>query len=199
MAKKELYASYADLRGDENQDDSLTESVAASLNEQLSIISIPHLSSREQIHLANIVECVAVVEKHTRSMDENASRFLLFFRQYMLRKSQHAPNLADISWREITWALHSNSQDILVDLVSRHFHGRMGWQQVRECGMLMWLKDISAVVSRRDRIVLGWLSNVPLRENSLRSLRAISTHEQRRRTPSTAACFIWLSRRKMCS
>lgn len=144
-SKKSLLSSYADLAEDE-ESDALTESLAASLNEKLTTTEIPQLSGREQFHLADITECVATVEKHRRSIDDNASRFLTFLRQHMLRKTQHGSDGANVSWREIIWAYHSNSQDILVDLVSRQCHGKMHWQQARDCGMFMWLKDETALV-----------------------------------------------------
>ncbi|KAI9784405.1 MAG: regulator of (H+)-ATPase in vacuolar membrane [Peltula sp. TS41687] len=145
-ARKEMHSSYADFIEEEPEDDVLTETLAASLNEKLTTILIPQLSGREQFHLADIVECLATAEKHRRSMDDNASRFLVFFRQYILRKSQRRLNSSSISWREITWAFHSDSQEILVDMVSRQYHGQqMQWEHARESGMFMWLKDVSAV------------------------------------------------------
>ncbi|KAI9842429.1 MAG: regulator of (H+)-ATPase in vacuolar membrane [Sclerophora amabilis] len=142
-ARKELQSSYADFADAENED--FTEMLAASLNENLTTLAIPQLSSQEQLHLVDIVECVATVEKHRRSMDDNASRFLLFFRQHMLRMDRAATKLANISWREVLWAFHSNSQDILVDMVSRQYQAKMSWKHSRESGLFMWIKDITAV------------------------------------------------------
>ncbi|KAI4173510.1 MAG: hypothetical protein LQ343_002848 [Gyalolechia ehrenbergii] len=121
------------------------EDVAASLNESLTKTSIPQLSSRQQMHLADMVECISTVEKHRRSMDENAIRYLLFFRQHMIRKAQVPSHRADITYREITWAYHSASQDILIDLVSRQFQGRMLWEHAKECGLFMWMSDLNAL------------------------------------------------------
>lgn len=140
-SRKEMHSSYADF-SDDTEPDTVTETVASSLNELLQTKQIPLLSSREQFHLADIIECVGMVEKHRRSIDDNAGRFLLFFRQHVLSDAQQGP----ISWREIIWAFHSQSQDILVDLVSRHFHNRMLWQHARECGLFMWMTDITALV-----------------------------------------------------
>lgn len=141
-SRKEMHSSYADFT-DDGEPDTVTEEVATSLNELLQTKQIPLLSSREQFHLADIVECVGMVEKHRRSIDDNAGRFLLFFRQHVLSDVQQGP----ISWREIIWAFHSQSQDILVDLVSKHFNGRMLWQHAKECGLFMWMSDIAALVS----------------------------------------------------
>lgn len=142
---KELHSSYADI-SDDMEPLAVDEDIAAILNENLTKVVLPHLSSQEQFHLADIIECVATVEKHRRSMDDNAARYLLFFRQHMLRKGQAPSERLSISWREIVWAFHSGSQDILVDLVSRQFHGKMLWQHARESGIFMWLTDLNALV-----------------------------------------------------
>ena len=143
FAKKEMHSSYVDF-ADNEEPDTITEEVASQLNEQLATKKVPLLSSREQFHLADIVECVGTVEKHRRSLDENGVRFLLFFRQHFLHAGHHKAE--SISWREITWAFHSGSQDILADLVSRHFQGRMLWEHARESGIFMWMTDLTALV-----------------------------------------------------
>ncbi|KAI9761570.1 MAG: hypothetical protein M4579_000962 [Chaenotheca gracillima] len=149
-ARKEIHSSYADFADDDAEE--FTEAVAAALNEILTKIALPQLSSQEQLHLADIVECISTVEKHRRSMDDNASRFLLFFRQHMLRKDRRATNMVNISWREIVWAFHSNSQDILVDMVSRQFQGKMLWRHARESGIFMWIKDSSALRAQFETV-----------------------------------------------
>ncbi|KAL1614331.1 regulator of (H+)-ATPase in vacuolar membrane [Diplodia seriata] len=145
--RKEMQSSYADFTDEDDEPASVTEEVAARLNELLQKKSVPQLSNREQFHLADIVECVGTVEKHRRSVDDNACRFLLFFRQHYLRDKggMRSEDKAQLSWREITWAFHSGSQDILLDLVSRHFQGRMLWKQAKEAGIFMWMTDINAV------------------------------------------------------
>ena len=127
--------------------DTVTEEISATVIENLVHKSVPYLSNQEQLHLIDLIECVATAEKHRRSMDENATRFLLFFRRYMLRKSQRRTVSPEITWREISWAFHSTSQDILTDQVSSHFHGRMLWEQARESGMFVWMTDLTALVS----------------------------------------------------
>ena len=141
-SRKEMNSSYADF-SDDSEPASVTEEVASNLKDLLTTKQIPLLSSREQFHLADIVECIGMVEKHRRSIDDNAGRFLLFFRQHVLSEAHKGP----ISWREIVWAFHSSSQDILLDLVSRHFSGKMMWQHAKECGVFMWMTDLNALVS----------------------------------------------------
>ncbi|KAK3386909.1 RAVE protein 1 C terminal-domain-containing protein [Podospora didyma] len=127
----------------EDGDETFSEEVATAIGEKLTRVGVPQLSGHEQIQLVNIVECVGLVEKQRRSLDENGARFTLFFRQHALgRGRSHEVHL---SWREINWAYHSSSQDILLDFVSRHHHGKMLWENARESGVFMWLTDSTAV------------------------------------------------------
>ncbi|KAF4457835.1 hypothetical protein F53441_310 [Fusarium austroafricanum] len=133
-----------------NDEEIFTEQTAVLINEKLLTIDIVQLSGHEQIQLADIIECVALVERHRRSMDENGARFMLLFRQHALRKGR--TNEMHLSWREINWAFHSNSQDILVDFVSRQNHGNMLWEHARESGLFMWLTDPIALKSQFELI-----------------------------------------------
>ncbi|KAI2625470.1 RAVE protein 1 C terminal-domain-containing protein [Xylaria nigripes] len=137
-------ASYVTRRMSfDNNDENFTEEVALSICEKLQRIVLPQLSGHEQIQLVDIVECAGVVEKQRRSLDENGARFMVFFRQHALRKGR--TNEIHMSWREINWAFHSTSQDILVDFVSRSYHDTLLWANARESGMFMWLTDANAV------------------------------------------------------
>jgi hypothetical protein len=129
-----------------DNDEAFTEEVAVRICEKLQNITLPQLSGHEQIQLVDIVECTGVVEKQRRSLDENGARFMVFFRQHALRKGR--VNEIHMSWRETNWAYHSTSQDILMDFVSRSYHGTMSWENARESGIFMWLTDADAVVSR---------------------------------------------------
>lgn len=139
---------------DEEDEDgnSFTEDSAAAINEKLTKIGIPQLSGHEQMQLADIVECSALVERHRRSMDENGARFMLFFRQHALR--QHRRGDMSLSWREINWAYHSTSQDILVDFVAKQHNGSLLWEHARDSGLFMWLTDLNAVVGLAQVLVV---------------------------------------------
>ena len=132
----------------------MDENAAQALNENLSRVTLPQLSSQEQFRLADTVECVATVEKHRRAMDDNAARYLLFFRQHMLRRAQGVANKDMVSWREIVWAFYSESQDILSDLVSSQFNSKMTWKSAKESGIFMWLSDTNAIVSKHPPLFL---------------------------------------------
>lgn len=157
------------------------EEAAAEINERLTRVGIPQLSGHEQIQLVDIVECVGLVEKQRRSLDENGARFMLFFRQHALRKGR--TNEIHMGWREINWAYHSTSQDVLVDFVSKQSHGRMLWENARESGIFMWLSDNAAVV--RSFVACGgkggWLTRGT--ESPVRGDCAQRVHQERAQEP----------------
>ncbi|EHA48223.1 WD repeat-containing protein [Pyricularia oryzae 70-15] len=119
------------------------EELAQKISEKLTRVDLTQLSGHEQIQLVDIVECAGLVESQRRSMDENGARFVLSLRQHALRKGRTSE--VHMGWREINWAYHSESQDILVDFVERQNHGSLRWEGARESGMFMWLGDIGAV------------------------------------------------------
>ena len=129
---------------DDTDPETVTEDLAATFNESLLKKIIPQLSNETQLYLADTIDCVAKAEKQRRSIDENAMRYTLLFQQHIIRKRRNLKRLI-ITWRDIAWAYHSGSQDILVDLVSRQYHGRMLWEDAKESGIFMWMRDIAAL------------------------------------------------------
>lgn len=128
----------------ESHEEVFSEEIAVELNERLTNVNVRQLSGQEQIQLADIVECLGMVEKQRRSLDENGARFLLFFRQAMLRRGRVGE--FQTAWRDVNWAFHSNSQDILTDFVSRQYQGALLWENAKESGLFSWLSDATAVV-----------------------------------------------------
>jgi hypothetical protein len=126
-------------------DEAFTEETVRFINEKLTTVALPQLSGHEQMQLVDMVECVGLVDEQRRSLDENGARFMLFFRQHALRKGRAYE--IQISWREINWAYHSTSQDILLDFVTRQHQGSFLWEDALESGLFMWLTDAAAVVS----------------------------------------------------
>ncbi|XWX00980.1 hypothetical protein V2A60_009005 [Cordyceps javanica] len=156
---KKGQVQYLNSDGDHSDDEEepFSETTAAAINEILTRVRIPQLSGHEQIQLMDMIECAAFVEKHRRSMDENGARFMLFFRQHALRKGRTSE--IQLSWREINWAYHSTTQDILVDFVTRQTHGPMLWRHARESGLFMWIADISALRAQFEIVARNEYTN----------------------------------------
>ena len=145
-------STYSGISGT-SKANSVTEDIATELNDSLAKKSLPFLSRREQFALANLIECVATAEKERRSMDANAAIFTLFFRAHSLLESQatHGEDTG-ISWREIVWAFHSGSQDMLIDQVSCNYQGHMRWPQARASGLFMWISDVNVLRQQLEAV-----------------------------------------------
>ncbi|KAL0782788.1 hypothetical protein CaCOL14_000694 [Colletotrichum acutatum] len=153
QASESQVGSHFSLQVSADETDSeepFSEETALAINGRLTKVGLQQLSGHEQIQLADIVECVGIVEKQRRSLDENGARFMLFFRQHGLRKGRTSE--IQMSWREINWAYHSNSQDILTDFVSKQCHGALRWEDARESGMFMWLTDRNALLAQFELV-----------------------------------------------
>ncbi|KAK9452723.1 RAVE protein 1 C terminal-domain-containing protein [Dipodascopsis uninucleata] len=117
--------------------ENFSERTVSSLMEYLSKISLPYLTNHQQISLVAMIEALGQVEEHRRSLDENGIRYLLAFRLFIL----HRDSMIQMPYRDHNWAYHSNSQEILVDLVTKSFNNRMSWPQAKEAGLFFWLKS----------------------------------------------------------
>ncbi|KAH0359480.1 WD40 repeat-like protein, partial [Aureobasidium melanogenum] len=161
-SSKQLHKSYSTLDMEE-ESTAVTEEVAQSLVSLLSEKSVPQLSSTEQLSLADIIECVGMAEKHRRSIDENAARYLLFWRETVMRSRQSSSSAA-VTWREMLWAYHSSSQDILVDLVTLQNKGQMTWSHARDTGVFVWLTDREALLQQFEAVARSAYTSTELRD-----------------------------------
>lgn len=161
-SSKQLHKSYSTLDMDE-ESTTVTEEVASSIVSLLSEKSIPQLSSTEQLSLVDIIECVGMAEKHRRSIDENAARYLLFWRETVMRYLQSSSSAA-VTWREMLWAYHSTSQDILVDIVTRQNKGQMNWSHARDTGVFVWLTDREALLQQFEAVARSAYTSTELRD-----------------------------------
>ncbi|KAI8281250.1 Regulator of V-ATPase in vacuolar membrane protein 1 [Colletotrichum sp. SAR11_240] len=168
----------------DEEDENFTEDVAYAINERLTKVDIEQLSGHEQIQLADIVECAGLVERQRRSLDENGARFMLFFRQHALRKGRTSE--IQMSWREINWAYHSTSQDILVDFVTKQCHSGIRWEDAKESGMFMWLGDRNALATTQ-RFLANDFDDPVWRTKALKNAYALLS---KRRFEYAAAFFL---------
>ena len=142
-----------------SEQESFDEEHANSLAEKLSVLSIPFLDRHNQDQVIGFVKSYGSVARHLRAIDDCGLRYLLFMHLFLHSDSQEtSTDTFNIPWRDMLWAYHSNSQDILVDLTSRQCGGRPLWTHARKTGLFMWMRDINAVVSSSSDISSGLLA-----------------------------------------
>ncbi|CAG8451235.1 3746_t:CDS:10 [Ambispora leptoticha] len=125
-----------------------TDKAAEFLSEQLMHVSLPDLSNIEQAQLLALVHTIVQVESQKRSLDENGVRYVIFMRRY--HYLQHATMLSSLrapglSYRDMIWALHSESQDLLLEYSISASGGSFLWKDARDHGIFLWLSNIDTV------------------------------------------------------
>ncbi|SZF05541.1 unnamed protein product [Blumeria hordei] len=138
--KSKEYYSFLD---NDDLPETLNEDIASFISEKLSRILLPGLSKIEQTKLIELVKCAVIIEQKRPSIDDNAFKYLFFFQKNALCQGEGSQLC--LSWREINWAYHSKSQEIMIDMVSCHSRGKLIWEHARESGMFMWIKDLGTL------------------------------------------------------
>jgi len=117
----------------------------AFLREKLTSLSLPGVTNRNQVMLLAVLDTLSQLEAQKRALDENGVRYLLalrlfFFLTHSLPLAQRPKGL---EYNEIIWALHSESQDILVDncVTAAGAQGSFNWTHMRAVGMGFWIRN----------------------------------------------------------
>jgi len=124
----------------------ITEEIAEQLADQLSNTRLPHLPTAQRDELIRVVHSLGASQRQQRSVDSYGFRYLMLAKNYYLQSDRIENSSSRLPWREIVSAYHTTNQDILVDMTSRQYQGRMLWKDARECGICLWMTDITALV-----------------------------------------------------
>lgn len=77
-----------------------------------------------------------------------------------------------LRYRDMIWAFHSESQDLLLNASVAACKGKMTWTDARALGVPLWLTSIETLVSAHGHCLAR--SNAFFRGNNLRSLLVMS-------------------------
>lgn len=116
--------------------DQFNETVCLQLQEWLQKVSLPYITQHQQITLASVIEALHQVDLNSRSLDENGIKFLLGHRLYKI----HRGIQESMTIRDFNWAMHSESQDILLGLIENPA-SPMLWPNARELGLPYWVRN----------------------------------------------------------
>ena len=125
----------SDVNGD-SESTAIVANFAEALKESLRKYRLWQITKDEQSQLIKQVEVVSKLEEQKQSVDLNGQRYL----QALFSSDDEA-----VSWSAIAFASMSTSQEVLVDLVTRHYGGKLTWEAARRSGIFSWLTDIEAL------------------------------------------------------
>ncbi|KAI8047369.1 RAVE protein 1 C terminal-domain-containing protein [Gilbertella persicaria] len=148
---------------DEDNDDSvqdddhvrhLTLNEAKNLIHSLKSKSLPGLNENEKTHLIAMVNTIVEIADQGEALDENGARFIALLENYFHLKQALPENQEqlDLNPKDYVWALHSQSQDLLLERCIRLCGEKFVWQDARSLGMFFWLQKIDVVRNEMTRI-----------------------------------------------
>lgn len=102
------------------------------------------------------------IEEQRRALDANGLRYLISMRSfYILNTRVSSPGTFEepeisvkqkgrrerLRYRDIVWAFHSESQEILLTASTAACGGKMTWSDARALGVFLWLTSVDSMVS----------------------------------------------------
>ena len=103
------------------------------------------------------------IEEQRRALDSNGLRYLISMRSFYIintrstsqdavQATNSAPKQSGrrerLRYRDMIWAFHSESQELLLDVSTAACSGKMTWSDARALGIALWLKSGETLVSR---------------------------------------------------
>ncbi|KAI8640796.1 RAVE protein 1 C terminal-domain-containing protein [Parasitella parasitica] len=142
------------------QDDSddgvrlLTTNEAKNLAHCLKVKVLPGLNENERTHLIAMVDTIVEIASQGESLDENGARFTaLLENHFHLNKSlPQDQRQMQLECRDFVWALHSQSQDLLLERCIRLCDNKLVWEDARHLGLFVWLQKIDVVRDQMSNI-----------------------------------------------
>ncbi|KAG0303627.1 regulator of (H+)-ATPase in vacuolar membrane [Dissophora globulifera] len=159
-ASKVMRADHNDLFMSEDDFKSSDESrflndrTSEEMIEFLTRIPLAGLSKGAQFQLSAFIEGFARIDKQHGSIDDSGLRFLMAVRRfnylsYILPPHQRPTML---SYRDVTWAYHSESQDLLLEFCSSSLKTPMTWTEAKSLGVFLWMRKKDAMLKQLEVI-----------------------------------------------
>ncbi|TFK56949.1 hypothetical protein OE88DRAFT_1743465 [Heliocybe sulcata] len=167
--KKTQYSSLFEMPDTtpEPQESDFNRNLVENLVEDLRTYPPPHFTPNEQAHLAVMIQTTLEVEEQRRALDGNALRYLAMMRSFhilnRLASEPNSPQAAGavprksgsrqrLRYRDMIWAFHSESQDLMLSASMNACHGKMTWKEARAMGVFIWLTSTETMRSHMEVI-----------------------------------------------
>ncbi|KAJ6509386.1 RAVE protein 1 C terminal-domain-containing protein, partial [Mycena vitilis] len=152
---------------DDDEEEGFSRALVNRLIQTLESDPLPHLTPNEQAHLLVLIQTTLEIDEQRRALDSNGLRYLISMRSfYILNRRVSAPasprsentiprqtgRRERLRYRDIIWAFHSESQDLLLSASTTACNGKMCWADARALGVSIWLNSLDAMKSHMEVI-----------------------------------------------
>ncbi|KAF9560394.1 regulator of (H+)-ATPase in vacuolar membrane [Mortierella alpina] len=122
--------------------------------EFLTRVPVAGLSKSEQLQLSAFIEGFTMIDEQRESIDDNGLRFLIFVRRFNYFSYILPPNQRPtmLSYSDIVWAYHSESQDLLLDFCSSSLKAPMKWTDAKSLGIFLWMRKKDTMIKQMEII-----------------------------------------------
>ncbi|KDQ63425.1 hypothetical protein JAAARDRAFT_169243 [Jaapia argillacea MUCL 33604] len=151
---------------DEPDEDVFSRSLVDRLLERLESDPLPHMTANEHAHLLVLIQTALEVDEQRRALDTNGTRYLTTMRSFYIfnRRILSSPSSPQSNgaiprhtgWRErlrfrdMIWAFHSESQDLMLGASTAACNGKMCWPDARALGIFIWLNSNETMRSHME-------------------------------------------------
>ncbi|KAG6911550.1 hypothetical protein DXG01_011852 [Tephrocybe rancida] len=148
-------------------EESFSRSLVMNLIDALETSPLPHLTVNEQAHLLVLIQTTLEIDEQRRALDSNGLRYLISMRSfYILNHRASGPNSPvskgaqprssgrreRLRYRDMIWAFHSESQDLLLGASTTACDGKLGWANARAVGIPIWLTSVDSLKMQMEVI-----------------------------------------------
>ncbi|CAA7258624.1 unnamed protein product [Cyclocybe aegerita] len=152
---------------DDSDEIAFTRPVVAQLLEALEAHPLPNLSSNEQAHLLVLIQATLEIDEQRRALDSNGLRYLISMRSFYIINRRTSPTSDSMTngtapkqsarrerlrYRDMFWAFHSESQDLLLNASTAACDGKMTWSDARALGVALWLNSVDSLKAQFEVI-----------------------------------------------
>ncbi|KAJ3552447.1 hypothetical protein NM688_g4146 [Phlebia brevispora] len=141
----------------ESDETGFSRGLVSHLMERLEEQPLPHLTPNEQQSLLVLIQTTLEVDEQRRALDSNGLRYLISMRVFHIYNRRlsapttpaskgslayHAQRRERLRYRDMIWAFHSESQDLLLSASNASCEGgKMCWPDARALGVYIWLQS----------------------------------------------------------
>ncbi|PCH33750.1 hypothetical protein WOLCODRAFT_129949 [Wolfiporia cocos MD-104 SS10] len=152
---------------DESEDDQFSRTLVHRLLEHLEEFPLPHLTPNEHASLLVLIQTTLEIEEQRRALDSNGLRYLISMRSFYITNHRlSAPNTPSsarsgaqprtvrprqrLRYRDIIWAFHSESQELLLSASVTACGGKMTWPDARALGVFLWMRSAESMKTHME-------------------------------------------------
>ncbi|KAH8120057.1 RAVE protein 1 C terminal-domain-containing protein [Phellopilus nigrolimitatus] len=153
--------------------DRFSRSLVQYVIDELEISPLVHLTSNEHAHLLVLLQTTLEIDEQSRALDSNGLRYLISMRSFYIlnaRVSSPSPPGSPVSeghnsyqykrtfgrerlrFRDMVWAFHSESQEILLATSTLACGGKMKWVDAKALGIFLWLSSTESMKTQMEVI-----------------------------------------------